>query len=35
MICQIIGSAGYYATHLYFTEFMAVVISLNKTLVII
>lgn len=25
MICQVIGSAGYYATHLYFTEFMAIV----------
>lgn len=25
MICQVIGSIGYYSTHLYFTDFMAVV----------
>jgi hypothetical protein len=25
MICQVIGWVGYFATHLYFTDFMAIV----------
>ncbi len=27
MICQVIGWVGYFATHLYFTDFMAIVTS--------